>query len=143
MIGFENINANNGWAMAVVGATTVFMGLVVLSFVISQIHKVLEMWEARGKPLKPESQSPGAKVAKKTQPVKQAMPQVPAIRDLIAIYRPLVDQLKEPFSLVQLHEITKNMDLPHPHLSISRLREAGILVPRGDGMFTWNKQKAN
>ena len=48
MFGFDNITANNGWAMAAVGATIVFAGLVVLSFVISQIYKILELWEKRG-----------------------------------------------------------------------------------------------
>ena len=47
MYGFENITANNGWAMAFVGATIVFLGLVVLALVISQIHKVLNLWEKR------------------------------------------------------------------------------------------------
>ena len=47
MYGIDNITANNGWAMAAVGATIVFLGLVVLSFVISQIHKILELWEKR------------------------------------------------------------------------------------------------
>ena len=93
--------------MAVVGASTVFLGLVVLSFVISQIHKVLEMWEARGKQLKRTPQGAGTKIAKKIQPTQPARTQVPAIRDLITIYRPLVEQLNEPFNLVQLHEITK------------------------------------
>jgi hypothetical protein len=141
LFGFENITANNGWAMAVVGASTVFMGLVVLSFVISQIHKVLEMWEAR-KSLKRTPQGGRTRSAKKKKPIQPARSQVPTIRDLITIYRPLVEQLKEPFSLVQLHEITKKMDLPHPHISINRLREADILVAQGDGSFTWNKQKA-
>ena len=50
MYGFDNITANNGWAMAVVGASIVFAGLVVLSFVISQIHKILELWEKREVP---------------------------------------------------------------------------------------------
>ena len=49
MIGIENITNNNGWAMAAVGATIVFSGLVVLSFVISQIHKLLKIWDDRGK----------------------------------------------------------------------------------------------
>ncbi len=43
MFGIDNITNNNGWAMAVVGASTVFLRLVVLSFVISQIHKILEL----------------------------------------------------------------------------------------------------
>jgi hypothetical protein len=142
LFGFDNITANNGWAMAVVGASTVFLGLVVLSFVISQIHKVLEMWEARRKQLKQTPQGAGTKIAKKIQPTQPARTQVPAIKDLITIYRPLVEQLNEPFNLVQLHEITKKMDLPHPHISINRLREADILVAEGDGSFTWNKQKS-
>ena len=49
MFGIDNITNNNGWAMAVVGATTVFLGLIILSFAISQIHKILELWENRGK----------------------------------------------------------------------------------------------
>jgi hypothetical protein len=55
----------------------------------------------------------------------------------------LVQQLKEPFQLVQLFEKTKEMNLPHPHLSIKCLQEADILIAQGDGNFTWNKQKAN
>jgi hypothetical protein len=33
--------------MAAVGTSIVFLGLVVLSFVISQIHKILQLWEER------------------------------------------------------------------------------------------------
>ncbi|MBW2483349.1 MAG: OadG family protein, partial [Deltaproteobacteria bacterium] len=49
MFGIDYITNNNGWAMAVVGATTVFVGLAVLSFVISQVHKLLDAWENRTK----------------------------------------------------------------------------------------------
>lgn len=45
MYGLEAINANNGWAISVVGVTIVFSGLVMLSLVISQLHKVLAIWE--------------------------------------------------------------------------------------------------
>ena len=49
MFGIDNITQNNGWAMAAVGASIVFSGLVVLSFVISQIHKILKLWDDREK----------------------------------------------------------------------------------------------
>ena len=49
MFGIENITNHNGWAMAAVGATIVFSGLVILSFVISQIHKILRFWDDREK----------------------------------------------------------------------------------------------
>jgi hypothetical protein len=55
----------------------------------------------------------------------------------------LVEQLNQPFDLLQLFEISNKMDLPHPHLSLKYLQQAGVLVPQGDGTFTWDNQKAN
>ncbi|MGB5746106.1 MAG: OadG family protein [Desulfobacterales bacterium] len=143
MFGIDNITNNNGWAMAAVGATTVFLGLVVLSFVISQIHKILEFWENRGK-----NRNENLKMARKEDSPKDEAPahqelRLPTAAELCSIYRPLVEQLKEPFQLIQLFEKTKEMDLPHPHLSIKCLQEADVLVAQGDGTFIWDKQKAN
>jgi Na+-transporting methylmalonyl-CoA/oxaloacetate decarboxylase gamma subunit len=139
LFGFENITANNGWAMAVVGATTVFLGLIILSFVISQIHKILKLWEQRDEFFnrnKKQVQSEEPKTIKAPVPMQRHLP---SVKELTSIYRPLVDQLKQPFELLQLFEISNKMDLPHPHLSIKYLRAAGVLVPRGDGTFTWDK----
>ena len=137
MFDIDNITNNNGWAMAAVGASIVFLGLVVLTLVISQIHKILELWENRGK-----------KQARPAEPPKDTgtalrETRLPTASELCSIYRPLVAQLKEPFQLFQLYEKTKQMDLPHPHLSIKCLQEADILVAQGDGTFVWNQQKAN
>lgn len=143
MYGFENITANNGWAMAAVGATIVFLGLVVLSFVISQIHKILNFWEKRNAPQ--ERPAEALPIAKVTSPQITAYKSqhLPSLNDLISIYRPLVEQLKEPFEIPQLFEISNKMDLPHPHLSIKQLWDAEVLIAQGDGTFTWNKQKGN
>ena len=136
MFGIDNITNNNGWAMAVVGATTVFVGLAVLSFVISQIHKILELWEnwkkEKAAPVKPPKEEATAFQEQR----------LPTVSELCSIYRPLVEQLAEPFQLTQLYAKTKEMNLPHPHLSIKCLQESEILVAEGDGTFTWNKQKA-
>ncbi len=140
MFGIDNITNNNGWAMAVVGASTVFLGLVVLSFVISQIHKILELWENRGTYL---NRGKNQALLEKIEGPAYQERHLPTAKELVSIYRPLVQQLKTPFPLVQLFEKTKEMDLPHPHLSIKCLQEADILVAQGDGTFTWNKQKAN
>ena len=143
MYGFENIAANNGWAIAVIGASIVFAGLVVLSFVISQIHKILELWEKRGGSEKQQKdESPPSESPKLKGPVYK-VPQLPTVNDLISIYRPLAEQLNEPFELPQLFEISNKMDLAHPHLSIKQLWDADVLIAQGDGTFTWNKQKAN
>jgi hypothetical protein len=141
--GIDNITANNGWAMAAVGATIVFLGLVVLSFVISQIHKILGLWEKRDVPEEgPIAESPTDE-APKVEGSEYRPQHLPTVNDLIRIYRPLVEQLEEPFELSQLFEISNKMDLAHPHLSIKQLWGADVLVAQGDGTFTWNKQKGN
>jgi hypothetical protein len=143
LFGFENITANNGWGMAIVGASIVFLGLVILSFVISQVHKILNYWERRD-----EFFNRNKKQAQVEEPETIKAPvsiprHLPTVKELASIYRPLIEQLKQPFDLIQLFDISNKMDLPHPHLSIKYLQEAGILVPQGDGTFTWDKQKAN
>jgi hypothetical protein len=141
LFGFENITNHNGWAMAAVGATIVFSGLVVLSFVISQIHKLLTLWDDREALLerfRKTAPADAAAAEKVEAPVYQER-HLPSVDELAAIYQPFVEQLGEPFKLSQLFEIANKNDLPHPHLSIQRLQEAGLLVARGDGTFTWNK----
>jgi hypothetical protein len=139
LFGFENITNNNGWAMAAVGASIVFSGLVALSFVISQIHKILALWEEREKYLARFKKRLLARAAEKIQAPDYAQRQFPDADELAEDYGPLVDQLKQPFTLSQLFEVARQNDLPHPHLSIQRLQEAGILVAQGDGTFTWNR----
>ena len=141
MYGFDNITANNGWAIAVIGASIVFAGLVILSFVISQIHKVLELWDRRGSSKEQPKETDTASAARKIQATAYKAPHLPSVNDLISIYRPLVQQLKEPFELPQLFEISNKMDLAHPHLSIKQLWDADVLIAQGDGTFIWNNQK--
>ena len=143
MFGFENITANNGWAMAIVGASIVFLGLVILSFVISQIHKILNFWERRDEFFNRNQKQAQIEEPKPIKAPVSIQRHLPTVKELASIYRPLVEQLKQPFDLIQLFDISNKMDLPHPHLSIKYLQESGILVPQGDGTFTWDKQKAN
>ena len=119
--------------MAAVGAGIVFIGLCILTFVISQIHKILEFWEKR-------QQAPEIRlepIQKPKEPTPELCPLDAA--KLAKVYKPLVEQLGETFDLSQLFEITKDNNLPHPHLSITCLRDADILVPQGDGTFSWKK----
>ena len=129
--------------MAAVGASIVFTGLVVLSFFISQIQKILQLWEDKEKYLNRfKKQAPVDDAEEFDTPVYEER-HLPEVDELVGIYRPLVEKLQEPFKLSELFEIANQTDIPHPHLSIQRLQEADILVARGDGTFTWNKQKGN
>ena len=143
MFGFENITANNGWAMAVVGASTVFMGLVVLSFVISQIHKVLKLWDDREKFIERFKKKAPATVTEKVDTPVYSERHLPSVDELTSAFEPLADQLEESFKLSQLFEIANKNDMPHPHLSIQRQQEADLLMAQGDGTFSWKKPKGN
>jgi hypothetical protein len=135
----DNITAANGWAMAAVGASIVFLGLVVLSFAIAQIHKILQFWEERTTRWgRAKEQAPSAEAPEPDVPAykKQHLPEV---SELVDTYGPLVEEMGDSFNLSQVFVIAKENDLPHPHLSINRLREAGILVAQEDGTFMWKK----
>jgi hypothetical protein len=117
--------------MAFAGALIVLSGLAVLSFVLSQLHKIVALLEKRREPLAAPP-APGKEPA-------AAAPQKPAL-DLDTAreeYQPLVAEMDEPFELQYLYTLAKDRDLPHVHLTIRSLREAGIIVPVGEGKFEW------
>jgi hypothetical protein len=129
LYGFDAISANNGWAMAIAGALIVLTGLAVLSFVISQLHKVVALLE---KEEKKRAETPT--VAKKAPAPKKPVLDIEAAQKQ---YRSLTEELDEPFALNLLYDLAQADDLPHVHLTIRTLREAGVLVSVGDGKFKW------
>lgn len=139
MYGLEAINAANGWAMAYTGAIIVFLGLVVLSFVISQLKTILDFWENFISKFKQNHQS------KQTDEMQdEDTPVVPHyvpsdIKEAARYYSHLIEDLDQPFELTRLYEISQQQDFPHPHITISNFRQANILVPAGDGQFTWSQ----
>jgi len=126
---FENIAANNGWAMALAGALIVMTGLSVLSFIISQLHRLVGFMEKK------------EKVSDEPEPVgiPERFPESLAAQAIF--YEPLLKQLPETFALDELYNLTRDNDFPHPHLTIRAFREAGFLVSKGEGLFSWNATK--
>ncbi len=149
MYGLEAIAEVNGWAMALAGATIVMLGLAILSFVISQLHKVaalLDRWEAaREQKRDPGSSAPAAvpEIQPATPGLDLSDPGGISSPETLGHYRSLTDKLGESFSLAALYRASREHDLPHPHLSIRSLREAGMLIPRGEGIFSWQRPKEN
>ncbi|NLB07971.1 MAG: hypothetical protein GX835_13565, partial [Desulfobulbaceae bacterium] len=45
MYGFEAISHHNGWVAAATGACIVFAGLSTLAFLISQLHKLVNLFD--------------------------------------------------------------------------------------------------
>lgn len=119
--------------MAIAGALIVLSGLAVLSFVISQLHKVVALLEKR------EVKTADQTTAVKKVPPISTQPKKPVL-DMEAAkekYRSLTEEMDEPFDLAALYARAAAQDLPHVHLTIRTLRETGILVSIGDGKFEW------
>lgn len=136
-MGLDNIVMNNGWSQAFLGASIVMTGLIILSIAISQIHKLVDFWENRSK--KAEQATSGVATTE-VGPASEIPIQCPAdITQTAALYKPLVDQLESTFELKDLYQSAAESNLPHPHITIKCLREAGILTTQGDGMFSWNQ----
>jgi Na+-transporting methylmalonyl-CoA/oxaloacetate decarboxylase gamma subunit len=128
MLGLEAISAHNGWAMAITGTIIVMCGLSLLAFIISQLHKIIGLFEKR-KEAVPHFVRPAA--------------DFDTLNDLEAaarIYKPLTANLGDSFHLTELYRIFEKEKLPHPHLTIRALRAAEYLQPLGEGIFCWKNE---
>ena len=146
MYGFTAISTHNGWAMAIAGALIVFAGLVVLSSIISQLHKVLLFWEKKHPVFKnnhklPENDKPEGQEDTPVSPLPKEFPT--DLDEIACLYQPLIDEIGETFYLSDLYEIARKNDFPHPHITFTAFRESEILVPCGDGVFSWNPPTEN
>ncbi len=139
MYGLEAINAANGWAMAYTGAIIVFLGLVVLSFVVSQLNRILSLWENFISKFNQNHQTEQTDEmqGEDTFLVPHLVPS--DINEAASYYSHLIEDLDQPFELTRLYEISQQKGFPHPHITISNFRQANILVPAGDGLFTWSQ----
>jgi hypothetical protein len=131
LTGFEAITAHNGWAMAVTGIIIVITGLALLATIISQLHKVIALFERKHTT---EPVSPAIDRPQSPAPTADLLTDLPAAARFFQI---LTAQLGESFELIRLFEVLKTEDVPHPHMSVKTLRENGYLVPVGQGRFTW------
>ena len=143
MYGLEAISAHNGWAMALAGALIVFTGLVILSFVISQLHKILAIWDKKPTQL-PEDQKPAIGGESEDASIISLPKEFPSdINEVAKLYQPLIDEIGETFYLSNLYAVARKNEFPHPHTTLSAFREYDIMIPHGDGVFSWNQPEEN
>lgn len=140
MYGFQAISAHSGWSMAIIGILIDLSCLVVLSILISQLHKMLEFWENRGKKSAPEMEMPAHSKAESTPAKKITLPHrfPDDVQEAALLYQPLIEKIGQQFQLAELYKAAQENDYPHPHLTISSFRQAGILSAGEEGTFTWN-----
>ncbi len=141
MYGIEAINANNGWAISVVGISIVFSGLVSLSLVISQLHKVLALYE---NPSKIKALFQGKKEEKKLEEDTEEVIDIvltQSQKETFKQFALLVRTMEDHFSLPRLLHLAKISGLKDPYSNLNTLLKIKIIAPDSDGFFTWNKNR--
>lgn len=143
MYGFHAISTHNGWAMSIAGALIVFSGLVVLSAAISQIHKILQFFENKYARFRNNNQ-----IQENDEPEEQPDSDLPKefpsdLNEIALLYSPLIEEIGDTFYLSDLYKIAKENNFPHPHITFTAFRDAKILIPHGEGVFSWNSPIEN
>jgi hypothetical protein len=143
LYGFEAISYYNGWNMAIAGALIVFAGLVLLSTTIYIFPKILMFWEKRKIKFKKIHKMQMGDELKEQQALSLPKQFPSDINEIANLYKPLIEELGETFYLTDLYKISKKYDFPHPHITLAAFRDSEILIPHGEGVFTWNQPENN
>jgi len=142
LYGLEAINASNGWAISVVGVTIVFSGLVTLSFVIAQLHKVLDIWEnpSKIKALFKTKQTQKYLDNSEQKLISKKIVFSETQKDVAKQFALLARTMENHFSLPRLLQLAVLSGLKDPHINLNTLLKTNIIIPDGSGFFTWDKE---
>lgn len=137
LYGLEAINAHNGWAISVVGISVVFTGLVTLVVLLSQLHKLVALYDDPGKIKKifaAKSES-----AAKSDPPKKVLVLTEAQKQVCRQYNLLAQNMDDVISLPKLLRMAEICGLQAPHANINLLIKSGILCADEQGYFRWDE----
>jgi hypothetical protein len=132
MLDLQAISENQGWAISVVGITTVFTTLIVLSLLISQLHKVLALWERRrqiGRALFGNKDNKGKK-----EETRLSWPAQEAANSFDLLTARAGERLT---SLDQLLELAEKRGVVVDQKTLEELTACGRLVQDENGRFIW------
>ncbi len=138
MYGFNAINANNGWEMAFLGICIVFTGLVLLSFAISQLHKILDFWENKSSyiQLLKDRFNKEKIVKEETAPDIITDSTIESARQFNILIKNMDEKF---FSLPKLIRTAKSMGLMRPHFYLNQMLKIKLIIPEGNGFYYWEK----
>lgn len=132
MYGLEAIEANNGWAISIVGTSIVFSGLVLLALSISRIHKLLDIWENRNnislfKKKNPQSGAPAPRFLSERE------------RESAGQFYLLIKTMDDHFPLPRLLYMAEMSGIERPHSNLNRLLKTKIIKPDLDGFYLFDQ----
>ncbi|MBW2568260.1 MAG: OadG family protein [Deltaproteobacteria bacterium] len=137
MYGLDAISAHNGWCMAGLGISIVFTGLVLLSIIVAQIHKILRIYDKKNTYIKLAKNLFRKK--NKLESNSYELPASQKVSGAISQCRILVEKIGEPFSLPRLINLFEKYGISHPYSTINDLIGSGFIVPDGKGYFLWKQ----
>jgi len=135
LFGFEAIIAHDGLGISVIGISIVFVGLILLSFAVSRIHKIIELWDKRHRFKKPQQKKERKEATVQDLTVSQD------VRRASRQFKMLIEWIGEPFPLPKLLDLSEKCGLSRPHSTINELLKYELIIPDGNGYFMWNKEK--
>jgi len=138
LFGFEAIIAHDGLGISVIGISVVFVSLILLAFAISQIHKIIGLWDKRSKYYHRPKKSQRQKGQKEASVPDSTLPQ--DIQRASRQFKLLIEWIGEPFPLPKLLDLSGKCGLYRPHSTINELLKCELIIPDENGYYVWNKQ---
>ena len=138
MYGIEAINAHNGWAISAVGITIVFTGLVLLSLVISQFYKVLDLYENPQKIKGWFTRETPSKGPLETTPPELVLTEEQ--KEITRQFALLARTMEDHFSLPRLLHLAQISGIKNPHSNLNLLLKSAIIFPDNEGFFCWDQE---
>ncbi len=135
MFGFEAIIAHDGLSISVIGISIVFVSLILLSFAVSRIHKLIKLWDKkktsyqRVKKSQKDQKTPSVSGLTAPQDIQRASRQ----------FKLLIEWMGEPFPLPKLLDLSKKCGLSSPHSTINEFIKCKLIIPDDNGYYIWNK----
>jgi Na+-transporting methylmalonyl-CoA/oxaloacetate decarboxylase gamma subunit len=133
--GLEAIAFYNGWNISITGVCIVFTALCTLSFIISQLHKGITIWEKRDEYIKKAGRLFSR--PKKTG-LHRKIKASESFNESARQFHVLTQSMKDPFSLPKLILLAKKIDLGRPHSTVNDLLSARLIVPDAKGLYYWD-----
>ena len=136
MFGFEAIIAHDGLGISVIGISIVFVSLILLSLAVSQVHKLIELWDKRN-----TYYQRFKKRRRRNQKTPPDMPVPQNVRRASRQFKLLIEWIGEPFSLPKLLDLSEKCGLSSPHSTINEFIKCKLIIPDENGYYLWNKQE--
>ncbi len=122
------------------GITIVFSGLVLLSFVIAQLHKGLDLYE------NPRKIKGWFSLKKKQEQVDNSLETEEILlvlteeqKEIAKQFALLVSTLEDHFSLPRLLELARISGVKNFYSNLNILLKSDILFPDKEGFFCWDQ----